>query len=91
MTDFLNAALAWIIGGLSFIIFFANVKKNKEILSINNSYIFEGLCLAIPISFIFFSSDLGLALAERILIGLAFGTSIKKKNPKEKKAKLSQK
>lgn len=91
MTDFLNAALPWIIAGLSFAIFFANVKKNKEILSFNNSYIFEDLCLGIAISFIFFSNDLGLALAEGILIGLAFGTSIKKKNSKEKKAKLSRK
>lgn len=90
MIDFLNAALPWIIAGLSFAIFFANVKKNREILSINNSYIFEGLCLSIAISFIFFSSDLGLALAEGILIGLAFGTSIKKNNPKEKKAKLNE-
>lgn len=90
MTDFLNAALAWIIGGLSFVIFFANVKKNKEILSINNSYIFEALCLAIAISFIFFSSDLGLALSEGVLIGLALGTSIKKKNLKEKKVKISE-
>lgn len=72
MTDFLNAALPWIIAGLSFAIFFANVKKNKEILSINNSYIFEGICLGIAISFIFFSNDLGLAL----------GTSIKKEKLK---------
>lgn len=84
MIDFLNAALPWIIASLSFAIFFANVNKNKEILSINNSYIFEGLCLAIAISFIFISSDLGLALPEGILIGLALGTSIKKKNLKEK-------
>lgn len=90
MADFLNAALPWIIAGLSFIIFFANVKKNKKILSINNSYTFEGLCLAIAISFIFFSSDLGLALPEGTLIGLALGKSIKKKNLKEKKVKISE-
>lgn len=89
MIDFLNAALPWIIASLSFAIFFANVKKNREILSINNSYIFEGLCLAIAISFIFFSSDLGLALPEGVLIGLSLGTSIKKKNLKEKKVKIS--
>ena len=79
ISDFLQAALTWIVMGLLLAVFFARSAKEKE--NSSDNYAMEGMGYGMSLGLCLFTAlgkNIGTGLCLGILLGLVIGSSIKK-------------
>ena len=79
VSDFLQAALPWIVMGLLLAVFFARSAKEKE--NSSDNYAMEGMGYGMSLGLCLFTAlgkNIGTGLCLGILLGLVIGSSIKK-------------